>query len=286
MAQIPVETLIHVNQLLGDFEGANRFYQDVFAAREYMNSYHEGEERDASLFLIGDTCIELFSPRTETSLLGRQLNRFGDCWHSWEWKVPDLAQAKAVLDDRGIRCGSYYPGAFLMTHPKDTHGMILELCPHDMANDPRLEPDWTPTPWQEHPMGIEGLDCVSVAATDMTAAVDFLVDLVGAEPLYEVDRPLVGGRAVGLQVADHVVEIIGATDPDARVGAYLAAVGARLRSIRFTVRDLSSVERHLASKGIGTVPGDFEGSLAIDPADNYGVLWQFTEQAGSAGRSN
>ena len=277
MARIPVETLIHVNQLLGDFAGANRFYHDVFGAREYMNSYHPGEERDASLFLIGDTCIELFSPRTESSLLGRQLRRFGDGWHSFEWKVTDLEQAKAVLDDQGIRCGSYYPGGFLMTHPKDTHGMILELCPHDMANDPRLEPGWTPAAWREHPMGIEALDCINVAAADRQTTVDFLVDLVGAEPLYEVDRPAVGGRVTGLRVADHVVEIIGATDPDGQVAAYMSAYGARLRSIRFKVGDLSKVEHHLGSAGIRTVSGDSEGSLAIDPRDNYGALWQFAE---------
>lgn len=194
MARIPVETLIHINQLLGDFGEANGFYQDVFAAREYMNSYHDVEERDASLFLVGDACIELFSPRTETSLLGRQLNRFGDGWHSFEWKVPDLEQAKSALDEMGIRCGSYYPGGFLMTHPKDSFGVILEMCPHDMANDPRLESGWSSAPWREHPLGIEGLDCIGVAPADPQGAVEFFVNLVGAEQVYEVERPTIKGR--------------------------------------------------------------------------------------------
>ncbi len=125
MGAIRVEYLVHINQLLGDFAEANSFYERVFDAQEYMNAYHPGEERDASLFLVGDTCIELFSPRTSNSLLGRQLSRFGDSWHSFEWKVEDLERAKAALDERGIRTGSYYPGGFLMTHPKDCHGFLL-----------------------------------------------------------------------------------------------------------------------------------------------------------------
>ena len=76
MTHVKVLSLTHVNQILGDFEQANAFYQRVFGAQEYMNSYHPGEERDASLFVIGDTCIELFSPRLsrkliETALAGK-----------------------------------------------------------------------------------------------------------------------------------------------------------------------------------------------------------------------
>ncbi|MET0626986.1 MAG: hypothetical protein ABW033_00850, partial [Acidimicrobiia bacterium] len=84
MGSLTVEKVIHINQVLGDFEAANRFYADVFAAAEYMNSYDEGERRDASLFVIGDTCIELFSPRDDQSLLGANLAKYGDSFHSFE----------------------------------------------------------------------------------------------------------------------------------------------------------------------------------------------------------
>jgi catechol 2,3-dioxygenase-like lactoylglutathione lyase family enzyme len=284
MSSIQVEKLIHINQVLGDFDGANRFYHDVFGALEYMNSYHPQEERDASLFLIGDTCIELFSPRTETSLLGRQLKRFGDSWHSFEWRVPDLELAKAALEERGIRLGSYYPGGFLMTHPKDTHGMILEICPLEMANDPRLEPDWSDSPWREdHPMRIQGLNCMSVAVRDLDSATEFLVDLVRAEPVYEIERSEIQGRAMGLRVADHVIELVEPIGSDGAVTAYIDTFGPRLRSIHFQVADLPAAENHLNSHGLRTAPGDFKGATAIDPADNYGVLWQFTELPAGAG---
>lgn len=280
MSVIEVEKLTHINQLLGDFVEANRFYHEVFMAQEYMNSYHEAEKRDASLFVVGDTCIELFSPRTPTSSLGRQLSRFGDCWHSLEWKVPDLEAAKATLDERNIRQGSYYPGSFLMTHPKDSHGMILEMCPHEMPNDPRLEPDWTPAPWSdEHPIGIVGLNYLSVAVRDLPGAAEFLTDLVGAEPIYEIDREPAGGRAVGLRIADHVIELLAPTRSSGPAGSYMERFGPRMRSIIFQVKSLRALEIYLAERQLRTVPGDFTGATGIDPADNYGVLWQFTEEA-------
>jgi catechol 2,3-dioxygenase-like lactoylglutathione lyase family enzyme len=284
MSAIQVEKIVHINQLLKDFDGANEFYRDVFAAREYMRNYFEGEQRDASLFLIGDTCIELFSPRTDTSALGRQLARFGDSWHSFEWKVPDLAAAKEVLESRGIRIATYMENGFLMTHPRDTYGMVLELCPLEMQGDLRLLPDWSPDYWRdEHPLGISGLNCMSSAVADLDETLAFFVEVFGAQPCYEVDRPAIKGRAAGLRFPDHVLELVQPTDDTGSVAAYIARYGPRLRTIVFRVTDLEAATRYLHDKGVRTVTGDFHGSMAIDPQDNFGVLWQFTEQPVPAG---
>ncbi len=277
MTTISVEKLLHINQVLGDFEGANQFYQDVFGATMYMNSYHEAEERDASLFVIGDTCIELFSPRSSTSLLGRNLARYGDSWHSFEWKVPDLDEAKTALEERGVRLGSYYPGSFLMTHPKDTHGMLLEMCPHEMANDPRLEADWSADPWRmDHPLGIRGLNAMQVAVRDLGPATDFLVGLANAEVIAERAKPMIGARTSVLGVADHVIELAQPIH-DGVLSLFVEQYGPRLRSIEFGVDDLSRGLAYLRGKGLGIIDGDGEGVAAIDPVDNYGVLYQFTE---------
>jgi hypothetical protein len=56
-------------------------------------------------------------------------------------------------------------------------------------------------------------------------------------------------------------------------------VGPRLRSIVFRVADTAATADHLAAMGVRVVPGDVEGSIAVHPDDNYGVLWQFTESA-------
>jgi catechol 2,3-dioxygenase-like lactoylglutathione lyase family enzyme len=274
-----VEKVIHINQVLGEFDAANHFYADVFGAVEYMNSYDQGEDRDASLFVIGDTCIELFSPRGEQSLLGRNLARFGDSFHSFEWKVDDLEEAKAAFEERGVRVTTYRPGRFFMTHPKDGHGLLLELCPTDMANDPRIEPGWSAAPWRdEHPLGIDRLNAMSAAVADLDAASTFVAGLTGCEVLYRETRPGVG-EAAGFWIGDTVLELVEPSDDDSPVADYIGRFGPRLRSLHFRVRDVDAVASHFADQGLHTQPGDVDGWVALDPADNYGALWQFTEAA-------
>jgi catechol 2,3-dioxygenase-like lactoylglutathione lyase family enzyme len=279
MTTLQVEKVIHINQVLGPFDAANRFYTDVFGAVEYMNSYEPGEDRDASLFVIGDTCIELFSPRGDDSLLGRNLARFGDSFHSFELKVPDLDAAKAAFDERGVRVTTYWPGVFFMTHPKDGHGLLFELCPFDMANDPRVEPGWSAASWREdHPLGIDRLNAMSAAVVDLDAASGFVADLLGIDVLYREHRAGVGEIAA-FWLGDTVLELMAPSDDDSPVAGYIERYGPRLRSLHFRVRDVAAVANHLAAHGLRTVPGDVDGWIALDPCDNYGVLYQFTEDS-------
>jgi hypothetical protein len=278
MTTLQVEKVNHINQVLGAFESANRFYADVFGAVEYMNSYDPGEERDASLFVIGDTSMELFSPRDDQSLLGRNLARFGDSFHSFEWKVPDLEEAKAAFDERGVRVTTYWPGSFFMTHPKDGHGLLMELCPFDMAHDPRVEPGWSATPWRDHPLGIDRLNAMSAAVVDVDKASAFVADLTGTDTFHREHRPGVG-EVAAFWLGDAVLELVQPDSDDSPVAHYIARYGPRLRSLHFRVRDVDAVADHLAGKGLRTRAGDVDGWIALDPDDNFGVLYQFTEAA-------
>jgi catechol 2,3-dioxygenase-like lactoylglutathione lyase family enzyme len=279
MATLQIDKVIHINQVLGAFEDANRFYGDVFGAVEYMNSYDAGEDRDASLFVVGDTCIELFSPRGADSLLGRNLARFGDSFHSFEWKVPDLEEAKAAFDERGVRVTTYRPGGFFMTHPKDSHGLLFEICPFDMLNDPRVEPGWSAAPWRDdHPLGVDRLNAMSAAVIDLDAASAFVADLTGTDVLYRERRAGVGGVA-GFWLGDTALELVQPEHDDSPVAAYIERYGPRLRSLHFRVRDVGAVADHFAGHGLRTRPGDVDGWIALDPDDNFGVLYQFTEDA-------
>jgi catechol 2,3-dioxygenase-like lactoylglutathione lyase family enzyme len=275
MTHVKVLTLTHVNQILGEFEQANAFYRRVFGAQEYMNSYHPAEERDASLFVIGDTCIELFSPRTTTSLLGRNLERYGNGWHSFEWRVNDLDEARQALQERGVRITTDYPGSFLMTHPRDTYGAILELCPHDMRNDPRLETNWSDKPWSEGPLGITGLGQMSIAVRDADAAAAFFSELTGAAVVYR-DRAEGGARCHGVQFPDHVLQLAQPAEPGP-VTDFVENYGQRLRKLTFTVHDTGRVREHFLGNGLRVLEGDSPGAVVLDPRDNYGVIYEFVE---------
>ncbi len=277
MTLLQPEKVLHINQVLGPFEEANRFYADVFGAVEYMNSHDPHEHRDASLFVIGDTCFELFSPRDGESLLGRNLARYGPGFHSFEWKVPDLEEARQAFLERGVRLPTDRAGSFFMTHPKDCHGLLIELHPHEMRDDPRTGPGWSAAPWRDGPLGIDRLNMMSTAVTDVDTAAGWLHDLTGADELYREDRPGVG-RAVGFWIGDTALELLEPA-PVGPVAEFVARVGTRLRSVCFRVDDLDAAAEHLRGRGVRVVPGDLDGWVAVHPDDNYGVLWQFTEAA-------
>lgn len=277
---LSVNKLVHINQVVDDFEGAAAFYADVFGAHEYWRGYDADQRRDASLFVVGDLCIELFAPVDAHSLLGASLARFGNSWHSFEWQVPDLEEAKAVLDERGIRVTTYRPGEFLMVHPGDCHGMLLELCPLEMDGDPRIEPDWAPDTWRtEHPLGVTGLHGLSVAVRDLPAATAWLTGLVaGAEVVHSGPRDEVDADVTGVRVADHVVELVAPRSAEGPVATYIQRFGQRLRSIEIGVVDTDRARRHLEAKGLRIVDGSRDGAFAVAEEDNWGVRWEFAER--------
>jgi catechol 2,3-dioxygenase-like lactoylglutathione lyase family enzyme len=280
VSRLVVNKLVHVNQLVDDFEAAAAFYARAFGAREFWRGWDEEQRRDASLFVIGDVCIELFAPRDDQSLLGASLARFGNSWHSFEWQVPDLAAARAALGERGVRVTTYRPDEFLMVHPGDCHGMLLELCPLEMDGDPRIEAGWDPSPWRdEHPLGVTGLHALSIAVRDRAAATTWLTDLVaGAGVVHDQPRDEVGADATGVRVADHVVELVEPRSAAGPVADYIARSGQRLRSIEFGVVDVDRARAHLADCGLRVVPGSRAGAIAVAESDNWGVRWEFAER--------
>jgi catechol 2,3-dioxygenase-like lactoylglutathione lyase family enzyme len=276
MNSLTVTKLLHVNQLVDDFDAARAFYARVFGAREYWTGYDVAENRDASLFLVGDTCIELFAPRDRTSLLGASLDRYGSSWHSFEWQVPDLEQAHAALVARGVRIPTYRPGSFLMTHPADCHGMLIELCPLEMTGDPRIEAGWSASFWRdEHPLGVTGLRAMSVAVRDVDTAEAWLSGLVGTAARYRERRPELDAVVGGVPVAGVDVELVQPASGGGPVADYLARYGQRLRSIEFGVVDVDGARVHLESCGLRVVDGSRVGAIAVAETDNWGVRWEF-----------
>lgn len=273
MSSLRPAKLVHVNHLVDDYAGTTGFLVDVCGAREYWRGYDEEQRRDANLMVIGDLCVELFAPVDRTSLLGASVARYGPGWHSFEWQVPDLEEAKAALDERGVRVTTYRPGEFLMAHPGDCHGMLLELCPLEMTGDPRIEPGWTAAPWRdEHPLGVVGLNALSVAVRDLAAASRFVLELVdGAEVVYREARDDVDADAVGVRVAGYVVEFVQARSERGPIAEFVGRWGQRLRSVELGVVDPDRAAQHLVAAGRQVVPGSRKGVVAFDV---NGARWE------------
>jgi hypothetical protein len=62
-----------------------------------------------------------------------------------------------------------------------------------------------------------------------------------------------------------------------RLADFLARYDERIRSVVWRTKDLGQVEKHLTGQGFTLIPGDADGSVAIDPAQNKNLLFEFTE---------
>ena len=154
---------------------------------------------------------------------------------------------------RGIRILGHIGVAF-HTHPADTFAIAVEFYHRNInAQGPPkgyLEPVRPAQYWSdEHPLGITGLKRYSVVVADLSVATTFFGAFMGATVLYEEERPTVEARAVGLVLADSVIEFLTPTGVgDGEIG--LARNGDGIRSTVFAVRDLERVRSYFAGRGI------------------------------------
>src|SRR4029077_4378815 len=92
-----------------------------------------------------------------------------------------------------------------------------------------------------------------------------------------ISRPRAGAKGVQLQVGPAVWELLEPTG-DGALADYLGRYGQRIRSTVFKAGSLAEVDKHLTGQGFDLIPGDADGALAINPAQNKNLLFDFTEE--------
>lgn len=274
-----VKRTAHINQVVGDFEAAKEFYSRIFGAEIFWEKYDEPARRDAAMFMIGDTPIELFAPVDDTSLLGAGLNTFGESFHSFEWLVDDLADAEDVFAAHGVRLTTHRPEqGFFMTHPKDGHGILFEIYNGTNTDEPRDRPDWSDAPWRNGPLALHRLNAMGVAVRDLESALAFFLSVSGGEIAYREHRAGIG-HVAGVWVADMMTELIQPDSDDSPVADFITTMGPRIRSLDFKVADVDAVAAHFAGHGLRTARADCVADVLLDARDNFGVMYQFTERS-------
>ena len=111
---------------------------------------------------------------------------------------------------------------------------------------------------------------------DIKAASAFLQSFLGGEPVYEAERPTIAARAVGLKIADVVVELLTPTG-EGELARHLYRYGDGVRSTRFGVSNIDQARRFLTDRGLPVVAGAAPGSIAVPAEANLGVLFEFAE---------
>ncbi|MCW2522161.1 MAG: hypothetical protein JWO63_496 [Frankiales bacterium] len=248
---LAVERLGHVNVFDESYGDSLRGQREILGAqvfREWTEPQFGGAN---ALALVGGTCIETFAPTAPDGAIGQWLKARGSGWHSLEWTIPSLAEGEQILSERGIRV-TERTDAYLFSHPKDLHGLCLELTEHHFEGDDRDVAGWAPTFWsEEHPLGIIGKATIKLASKTPAESAADVAALVG-QGTYHLERSHLNTVSTGVEFPDHAVEFVGsATDAGTDlIGTFIAAHGERVFGVSFVVKDLSAARGYLAKSGV------------------------------------
>ncbi|MEJ5977814.1 hypothetical protein WG901_14285 [Novosphingobium sp. PS1R-30] len=266
----------HMNAVLRDIDTSVAHFEKAFGA-EFLADMPQ-KQFHACLFEIGHVIFELFVPYD--FLVSARL---GPHYVGLEWQA-DMDEVRAALADHGI--GTVRDiGLALHTDPADCFGVAHEFYAgefHSRTWDALGgEPMKSPTHWRdEHPLGLTGLIGYTQVVEDIDAATAFYESFFGAERLFAEDRPAIAGQAVGLRVADAVVELLMPTRPGWLVER-LRRQGQGILSTVFGARDLAQVRRYCVAQSIPLDFGTKQNRVAVPSEANHGILFEFAENPGA-----
>ena len=124
----------HIGIAVQDIESSNKVFAKIFGKDFYKLEQVESEGVITSFFRIGDNKIELVAAKTEKSVISKFLAKSGEGMHHIAFAVEDIEKEMARLKNEGIRLLNESPkeGAdnkiICFLHPKDTNGVLIELC--------------------------------------------------------------------------------------------------------------------------------------------------------------
>ena len=289
--------LFHGSQIVPDVLEVGRFYHDFFGSWVYEAQLLETEDaRNSANIMGGGFSMEMLAPVDPEAPSGvaRFLRRHGSHFNNVAFWARDCRGLALALLERGVRVavrgGGFSPelpdGEFdyVITHPKDTHGLVLEFLEDQEIHDPRDRPWWNDSYWRDqHPLGIIGLSHCTVVVDALDEAAGVFTEALGCARVHDIDDAEHDARSAFFTIGDTLVELAAPTTPDSVMARHLAEHGPILYSFTFTVRDLASVQRHARDTGFALIarPDD---TLELDPAQTFGSMYAFTERTVPGGR--
>lgn len=100
----------------------------------YKKERVESEGVETAFFQIGETKIELLESITENGVISKYIEKKGEGIHHIAFAVTDIKSEMQRLKDEGFRLLNETPkkGAdnkwVCFLHPKETNGVLIELC--------------------------------------------------------------------------------------------------------------------------------------------------------------
>ena len=124
----------HIGIAVQDIEASNKVFTKIFGLESYKSESVESESVVTSFFLVGESKIELVAATNQDSPIAKYLTKNREGMHHIAFDVEDIKAEMKRLQSEGIRTLNDQPkqGAdnklICFLHPKDTNGVLIELC--------------------------------------------------------------------------------------------------------------------------------------------------------------
>ncbi|MET0181485.1 MAG: hypothetical protein ABW199_01220 [Caulobacterales bacterium] len=278
--RIKAERLMHSIHAVKDITAARQLYMRAFAGLAFSEGYHEGEDRDMNLIYVADHMVEPMAPRDVNAAdrtFARFLQRYGESFHSIEFKVANSPAAAQRCKDLGVALTTEYD-IFFFVHPKSTGGIILEATEVFMFNDPADLPSWNPDWMKGHPSHIRKLAYVACTTKDMDASLRVFTEVFDGEILGE-------DRVTWPQAARRVMVTVGGTkialyapEGEGALAAYQQGPSSGVYALCWESDDLAATEKWFGRFDL-KLESKNPKRFSLDPAGVFGARHWFVDRA-------
>lgn len=118
-----------ISMITPDLEGTAQHFVQTFGGvqRHWTNFAPREDKWTGTTVYIAGVPLQIMTPTEKGSILDRAIEKRGESIYALRFDVPDLEVACKELESKGIRVVGYMPGVEAFVHPKDNHGVMIEL---------------------------------------------------------------------------------------------------------------------------------------------------------------
>ena len=123
----------HIGIAVKDLDISNQIFEDILGVAPYKQEQVESEHVLTSFFQVGESKIELLQALTPENPIAKFIQKKGEGIHHIAFEVDDLTlETERLIQEGFIPIGEPKKGAdnqwVLFFHPKNTHGVLIEIC--------------------------------------------------------------------------------------------------------------------------------------------------------------
>ena len=118
-----------ISMITRDLDGTAQHFVDTFGGvRRNWSGFAPREDGwTGTTVYIAGIPLQIMTPTEKGSIIDRQLDKRGESVYALRFDVPNLEATVKELEGKGIRVVGHMPDIEAFVHPKDNHGVMVEL---------------------------------------------------------------------------------------------------------------------------------------------------------------